>query len=57
LGDLSVEQKLDFPSRSLVRSQVSWYMPEIPALGRRRQENGGFKGGLDYTVKPCLKKK
>jgi hypothetical protein len=29
-------------------------MPEIPVLGRQKQE---FLAVLDYTARPCLKKK
>jgi hypothetical protein len=30
------------------KSQVSWYMPVIPALGWLRQEHREFEAGLGY---------
>jgi hypothetical protein len=32
-------------------------MPEIPAVGRLRQEDQEFKVSLHYTERTCLKKK
>jgi hypothetical protein len=34
-----------------------WCKPEIPTLGRLRQEDGEFKDSLGYKTKPCLKKR
>jgi hypothetical protein len=36
-------------------SQVWWYTPVIPALGR--QEAGEFKASLGYMARACLTKK
>jgi hypothetical protein len=32
-------------------------VPVIPALLRLRQENHEFGASLDYTLRPCLKKR
>jgi hypothetical protein len=34
-----------------------WCRPEIPALGRLRQQDLEFKTSPGYTVRLCLKKK
>lgn len=48
------------PMQSFVESSswVWWRTPEIPTLGRPRQEeHHEFKASLDYIARPCLKKK
>lgn len=43
----NILEVVDFFNRGLVK-QVWWYMPEIPALGRLRQEDYVFKASIGY---------
>jgi hypothetical protein len=53
-----VDSKQSAPSFSKrKRSQVCWYMPIIPALGKLKQEDCKVKARLGYIVRPSLKKK
>jgi hypothetical protein len=36
---------------------VWWHTPIIPALGRLRQEDQGFKASLNYTARSCFEEK
>lgn len=47
-------------TQNRTRSVFSWawcHLPVIPALGRLKQEDGEFKAGLGYTLKPIFLKK
>lgn len=33
-----------------------WRWPAIPAVGRLRQQDGGFEASPDYRIRYCLKK-
>jgi hypothetical protein len=37
--------------------RVVHIIPEIPALGRLRQEEHQFKASIGYIARPCLKNK
>jgi hypothetical protein len=39
----------------MLLSRVWWYVPIIPALGRRRQEYCKFKANLSYITKIYIK--
>jgi hypothetical protein len=43
--------------KNVILSQVWWYTPVIPALGRQKQEDLVFKASLGYIVMPCLQTK
>jgi hypothetical protein len=34
------------------KSQACWYIPEIPALGKHKEEDQKFKANLGYSVRP-----
>jgi hypothetical protein len=52
---LIISLKLSLKNRDF--SWAWWHTPVIPALGRLKQKNHGFKASLGYIVRPCLKKK
>jgi hypothetical protein len=33
------------------KSQACWYIPEIPALGKHKEEDQKFKASLGYIVR------